>query len=86
MGKYYKSFKNQPKRQKIELANSREAEAILLFMEAGLMPQEAYVKRGQKWKSKCMVCGAIVSPRVADVLGGIGGCRPCFIERQKKTI
>ena len=84
MGASYKSVKNQPKRQKIELANSREAEAILLFMEAGLMPQEAYVGRNQKWKSKCMVCGAIVSPRVADVLGREGGCRPCATERQKK--
>ena len=80
----YKPIKGKPKLNKIEMANSREAEAILMFMEAGLMPQEPYVGRNQKWKSKCMVCDAIVSPRVAEVLGGVGGCRPCWLERQKK--
>ena len=81
----YKPVKGKPKLKKIEMANSREAEAILMFMEAGLMPQEPYVGRNQKWKSKCMVCDAIVSPRVAEVLGGVGGCRPCWLESQKRS-
>jgi hypothetical protein len=79
----YKPIKGKPKLKKIEMANSKEAEAILIFMEAGLMPQEPYLGRNQKWKSKCMTCGEIVSPRVADVIGRNGGCKNCGTEKSR---
>jgi Zn finger protein HypA/HybF involved in hydrogenase expression len=79
--------KGQPKKKekKIEFRISKKAEAYLafaadafsIFMEAGLTPLEPYVNSDQKWKSKCQNCGQIVSPRVADVKGGRGGCKPC---------
>jgi formylmethanofuran dehydrogenase subunit E/predicted GIY-YIG superfamily endonuclease len=63
--------------KKIEFRMSKEAEAFYIFMDAGLTPLEPYENTNQKWKSKCNSCGAIVSPRVADVKGGRGGCKPC---------
>lgn len=78
MTKYKRKSEREfkPKR-KVELRNAREAEAILIFMEAGLMPQDPFKGVNYKWRSKCMRCGEIVSPRFADVKGGNGGCKPC---------
>jgi formylmethanofuran dehydrogenase subunit E len=80
------SSRKVPKDQKkIELRISKAAEAYFMFIEAGLTPLEEYVSTNQKWKSKCQTCGQIVSPRVADVKGGGGGCRPCAgVKAQKK--
>lgn len=76
--------KKDKKKKKIELANSVEAEALLLFMEAGLMPQEPYKNVSQKWQSICMTCGTVVSPRIADVKRGHGGCVPCGKKKDHK--
>lgn len=73
----YKSVKEKFKGRKVELANSRTAEALLVFMEAGLMPLDEFRGVNYKWESKCMNCGEIVAPRFADVQGGNGGCKPC---------
>ena len=70
--------------KQIELHLSFAAEAWIAFEDANLLPLEEYVDTNQKWKSKCLLCGTVVSPRIADVKGGRGGCRPCFIERQRK--
>ncbi len=75
----YKPVRGKSKESKIELANSRTAEALLVFMDAGLMPLEDFKGVSFKWESKCMKCGAIVSPRFADVQGGRGGCKPCSL-------
>jgi hypothetical protein len=72
----YKGVRKK-KVKKTEFRMSKEAEAFFIFMEAGLAPLEPYVDTSQRWKSKCQTCGAIVSPRVADVKGGRGGCRNC---------
>lgn len=73
----YKSVKIKLKGRKVELANSRTAEALLVFMDAGLMPLDEFKGVNYKWESRCMNCGQIVSPRFADVQGGNGGCKPC---------
>jgi len=73
----YKSAKGRIASSKIEMANSRTAEALIVFMDAGLMPFEDFKGVNYKWESKCMNCGSIVSPRFADVKGGNGGCKPC---------
>jgi len=57
-------------------------QAYVAFLEAGLEPLEPYLDTNQKWKSKCLNCNAIVTPRVADIKGGRKGCRKCFVERQ----
>jgi formylmethanofuran dehydrogenase subunit E len=72
----YKGVRKK-REKKIEFRMSKEAEAFFIFMEAGLAPLEPYVDTNQKWKSECKTCGAIVSPRVADIKGGRGGCRTC---------
>ena len=79
----YKAFGKQPKPKKIELPNSKNLEALLVFMDAGLMPFEDFKGVNFKWESKCMNCGAIVSPRFADVKGGNGGCKPCSVEKTR---
>jgi hypothetical protein len=73
----YKSVRSKSESRKVELANSRTAEALIIFMDAGLMPLEDFRGVNFKWESKCMNCGSIVSPRFADVKGGNGGCKPC---------
>lgn len=80
MGANYRGVKKQ-KLKKIEIKLSKEANAYFVFIEAGLTPLEPFVGANQKWKSQCNVCGLIVSPRFADVIGGGGGCKPCGIEK-----
>lgn len=91
------TYKGQPKKKekKTEFRMSKEAEAFFIFMEAGLAPLEPYVDTNQNWKSECQTCGAIVSPRVADIKGGRGGCRTCggkkanqkrFPDQEKKAL
>lgn len=77
MTKYKNKKQRKIPKRKVELRNSKEAEAILIFMEANLMPQDPFKGVNHKWKSKCMKCGEIVFPRYADVAGGNGGCKPC---------
>jgi DNA-directed RNA polymerase subunit M/transcription elongation factor TFIIS len=72
------SYKGVKKRKKqIELNLSFAAEAWIAFEDANLLPLEEYIDTNQKWKSKCLLCGTVVSPRIADVKGGRGGCRTC---------
>jgi hypothetical protein len=75
----YKPVRGSTKKQRVELANSKTAEALIVFMDAGLMPLEDFKGVNSKWESKCMKCGAIVSPRFADIQGGGGGCKPCSL-------
>ena len=75
----YKPVKGKKVTRKVEFANSRTAEALIVFMDAGLMPLEDFKGVNYKWESKCMKCGAIVAPRFADVQGGNGGCKPCSL-------
>jgi|1048.fasta_scaffold34989_2 hypothetical protein len=82
----YKSGKDRDKSNKVELANSRTAEALIVFMDAGLMPLEDFKGVNYKWESKCMKCGALVSPRFADVKGGNGGCKPCSLTPSSETV
>ena len=86
----YNPVKGKTKGKKVELANSKTAEALLVFMDAGLMPIEDFKGVSHKWESKCMNCGAIVSPRFADVQSSGRGCKPCSLipspEKVKEAI
>lgn len=83
MAKYKKASQRKTLKRRIELRNAKEVEAILLFMEAGLMPQDRFKGVDYKWKSICQKCGQIVSPRLADIKGGRGGCKPCGRKRHQ---
>lgn len=54
----------------------RRREAEKKFREANLTPLANYPGFDSPWKSKCLVCKKIVSPRLSTVLGG-GSCRYC---------
>ncbi len=87
---------SKKKREKqIEFHLSFAAEAWIAFEDANLLPLEEYVDTNQKWKSKCLICGTVVSPRIADVKGGRGWCKTCggkkanqkrFPDQEKKAL
>jgi hypothetical protein len=52
-------------------------EAISKMISAGLMPLKPYKNSKSPWKSKCIVCKKIVSPRFTHVKHGVVGCKYC---------
>jgi hypothetical protein len=76
----YKGVRKKREKQ-IELKLSLAADAWIAFENANLLPLEEYIDTNQKWKSKCLVCGIIVSPRIADVKGGRSGCKACAVKK-----
>jgi recombinational DNA repair protein (RecF pathway) len=51
--------------------------AVTRFRKMSLEPLEPYVNGETPWKSKCLKCGAIVSPKPEYVFSGQGGCINC---------
>ena len=58
------------------------SEVLEVMRSADLEPLEEYEGSQKKWKSKCLKCGAIVSPRYTTIAQGGGGCMDCFREEQ----
>lgn len=56
------------------------SEARARMRAAGFSPLAAYPGAGKPWKSRCMVCGVVSSPRYANVMSG-QGCRTCADRR-----
>lgn len=55
-----------------------EGQAIADMRAAGMEPVEPYPNSAQApWKCRCTICGTIGTPRLSNVRGGNGGCRPC---------
>ena len=55
----------------------QESEAIESLRAAGLEPLVPYRSGQYPWQCRCLTCGATVSPRLAAIRAGQGGCRPC---------
>ena len=51
--------------------------AVSLMLEAGIKPLEEYSSRMKPWKSECLKCGNIVTPRLGSIMAGQGGCGYC---------
>jgi hypothetical protein len=51
--------------------------AMSEMREANLKPLDPYPGAGKPWKSKCLVCHRIGSPRLASIRRGHIGCRSC---------
>jgi predicted nucleic acid-binding Zn-ribbon protein len=60
-------------------------DAINRMNEVGLEPLEPFISSRQKWKSRCIRCGSIVSPALHDIRRGNGGCKKCGREKQVKA-
>lgn len=60
-----------------EIRTLSSVEAVEIMRKAGLEPLEDYVSTKNPWKSKCMSCGTIVSPRLGGIQSGQGGCSKC---------
>jgi hypothetical protein len=51
--------------------------AIKFMKTMGLKPLVEFPGSKKPWKSKCLVCGSVVSPRWGDLQSGQGGCSNC---------
>jgi hypothetical protein len=62
-----------------------EASVARVWMrEAGFSPLAPYPGAARPWRSRCMVCGVVSSPRYASVMAG-HGCRACGTERTRQA-
>jgi rRNA maturation endonuclease Nob1 len=52
-------------------------DAVALMMNAGLRPIEAFKNKSTSWKSECLRCGDIVSPKLEKIMIGQKGCKSC---------
>ena len=50
-----------------------------------LNPLVEFPGANKPWKSKCLVCGQITSPRLSGIRQGQGGCKKCGINSSAKT-
>jgi len=51
--------------------------AIKVMLKAGLKPLEPYKNSSAKWKSRCIKCKKVVSPRYSAIRQGSGSCVYC---------
>ena len=75
-----KSFecKKCARSRKILLANNPSNEAFSIMAEKFLEPLEPFSgNSADRWKSKCLKCGALCQPRLYDLMRGKGGCKDC---------
>lgn len=54
-----------------------------VFALANLEPIEPFKSGTAPWKSKCLVCGAIVNGRYSNLVKGQSGCRTCYFKLVK---
>lgn len=54
-----------------------EAEAVELMLAKNLKPLESYPGRAKPWKCLCLICENTVTPRLASIRLGQGGCVYC---------
>jgi hypothetical protein len=55
----------------------QEATALRLFAQANIRPLGPFEGRSLPWRSECLKCHSIVSPRASDLERGQGGCKFC---------
>ncbi|MDH6681033.1 hypothetical protein M2284_005276 [Rhodococcus sp. LBL1] len=55
----------------------RSGNAVAAMRDAGLEPLEEFPGSKKPWRSRCLVCGTIGTPRLGGILAGQGGCVPC---------
>lgn len=67
-------------------ATRSRAEANKLLREANLIPLVPYPGAGVPWLSKCKTCKREVSPRLAAILLGQGGCKHCRYDVVSKKL
>jgi hypothetical protein len=58
-------------------ARTSESVAIEIMKKAGFLPLEKFVSSGAPWKSKCLTCNKVVSPRLAMIKNKGSGCAYC---------
>jgi len=55
-----------------------------VFAKANLEPIEPFKSGTAPWKSKCLICGAIVQGRYSNLVKGQSGCRTCYFNSKRK--
>ena len=61
-------------------------DAFKIMKKANLNPLEKFVSASKPWKSKCMNCGKIVTPKFKSISAGQGGCRDCGIIKRGQAL
>lgn len=59
--------------------------AIEVMRKAGYEPMEPYPGSSIPWKSRCLKCDSIISPRFGGIQSGQGGCIKCGINSRAKS-
>ena len=54
-----------------------QEESVAVMLNAGLKPLEPYKGASSPWRCQCIKCGKTVSPRLASIKRGSGGCEFC---------
>ena len=54
-----------------------QEDAFQFMIDSGYKPLEPYVSSHHKWKSECMRCSRTVTPKLASIRAGQGGCGYC---------
>lgn len=67
-------------------ATRSQSEAKTLLRKANLIPLVPYPGAGKPWLAKCKKCKREVSPRLAAILLGQGGCKYCRYEVVSKKL
>ena len=62
-----------------------EPKAISALKAASLKPLVKFPGSQKPWKSECLICGSICSPRLSGILSGQGGCKNCGRIRGAKS-
>lgn len=56
-------------------------DAALIMLERGLEPLDPYPGSHERWRCRCVKCGALVTPTYNNIKQGWGGCRACWKAR-----
>ncbi len=54
-----------------------ETRSVQMMLNANLEPLVPYTSTDTPWKSRCMLCGKVVQPRLDGIRAGQGGCKFC---------
>lgn len=62
----------------------QKIEALELATQLNIKPLEPFRGNSHKWKCQCLVCNEVITPIVANLKKGQGGCIYCYRKRRQQ--
>lgn len=62
----------------------QQIEAVELLKRLNIKPLEPFRGNSHKWKCQCLVCSEVITPSVANLKKGQGGCIYCYQKRRQQ--